>query len=192
MFEFFKQLDTHLFLYLNGFNSPFWDKLMWQISGTIIWVPVYAIILFFIYKKLRWNGFISFFILLLIILVADQGSVHLFKNVFQRLRPCHQPEISNLVHLVNGKCGGQYGFVSSHAANTFAFAMFVYHFFNNTFVSIFIFTWAFIVSYSRIYLGVHYPFDIICGALYGMLVGYAFFLFHQFVIQKYTIRKKPD
>jgi undecaprenyl-diphosphatase len=191
MIEFLKHIDTHLFLFLNGLNSPFWDSIMWNISKTTIWIPLYVIILFFIFKQLKLKGFITFSILILLIVISDQGSVILFKNVFHRLRPCHQPEIANLVHLVNGNCGGQFGFISSHAANTFAFAMFVALFFKNRFFSAFIFIWACIVSYSRIYLGVHYPFDVIGGATFGMLVGFSFFWLHQLILNKYIKRKKP-
>ncbi len=191
MIEFLNRIDTQLFLFLNGLNNPFWDNIMWHVSITISWIPLYAVILFYIFRQLKWRGFITFFILILLVLIADQGSVHLFKNVFHRLRPCHQAEISGLVHLVNGKCGGQYGFVSSHAANTFAFAMFVSLFFKRRFFSIVIFIWAGFVSYSRIYLGVHFPLDIIIGAMFGIVLGYTIFRFHQFVFSMYTKRKKP-
>jgi undecaprenyl-diphosphatase len=191
MIDFLDQIDRHIFLFLNGFHSPFWDLIMWNISKTEIWLPLYGIVLFFIFRTYKWKGLITFFALLLLVLVSDQGSVHLFKNVFQRLRPCHQPELAGLVHLVNGKCGGQFGFISSHASNTFAFAMFVSFFFMNKPLAWFIFGWAAIVSYSRIYLGVHYPFDIIGGAIYGILAGYVVFKFHQLAFAKYWKIKKP-
>lgn len=105
--------------------------------------------------------------------MADQTSVKLFKDVFERLRPCHQPTIAHLVHVVNDHCGGQYGFVSSHAANTFAFAAFLGGVFAQKvkWFSCVLWVWAAIVAYSRIYLGVHYPGDIIGGALLGILIG---------------------
>lgn len=108
-----------------------------------------------------------------LIVLSDQLSVHAFKNVIHRLRPCHNPEIQSIVHLLNGRCGGSYGFVSSHAANVFALAMFLYLFFRakiNRF-GIWIFAWAAVVAYSRVYAGVHYPGDIIVGALLGAGIG---------------------
>jgi len=126
-----------------------------------------------------------FFILLgiaLCVLLADQLSVHLFKNVFQRLRPSHEPELTGMVHLVRDYRGGNWGFVSSHAANTFAIATFLSLIFKNRKFWIILFSWCIIVSYTRIYLGVHYPGDIFGGALLGMVIGWGnskltFFLF---------------
>ncbi len=191
MLDFLNKVDTWLFLLINGLHSSFFDKIMWYISDTVIWIPLYAIVLFFVFKKLKIQGFITFVFLILLIVLTDQGSVLLFKNVFHRLRPCHQPEIANLVHIVNGKCGGQYGFISSHAANTFAFAVFISLFFKNRKFSVFIISWAAIVSYSRIYLGVHYPFDVFVGALFGIAVAFGLFKLHQFVFTKYA-QKKPE
>jgi undecaprenyl-diphosphatase len=140
MLEFLNQIDRKLFLFLNSMNNPFWDKVMWQVSETVTWLPFYALILFFIFKKLKWKGFVTLIVLILLVLISDQGSVLLFKNVFQRLRPCHQPQIAALVHIVNGNCGGNYGFVSSHAANTFAFATFIFLFFKDARYIFFIFS----------------------------------------------------
>ncbi len=100
-------------------------------------------------------------------------SVHLFKDVFERLRPCHNPEIADKVHTLYGYCGGMYGFVSSHASNSFSLAVFSGLMLKNhyRFALILMLLWALLVSYSRIYAGVHYPGDILAGAILGSVIG---------------------
>ena len=180
MLEFLDHIDRNLFLFLNGLNSPLWDQVMWWISDRLIWLPLYLIITGWLIYRFKWKVVIILVMVALLITLSDQGSVHLFKEVFKRLRPCHEPEISGLVHLVKGHCGGKYGFISSHAANTFAIATFTLLIIRNKYYSIFIIFWATLVSYSRIYLGIHYPGDVLVGALYGFLIGvliYRLFLF---------------
>lgn len=117
-----------------------------------------------------------YFIIAVIVLIflSDKISVYWFKEVFMRYRPCHNNDIAHLIHLVDG-CGGKYGFVSSHAANTFALATFMGIFLRKHFskMLIWMLIWAAVVSYSRIYLGVHYPSDIAIGGLLGILIGYS-------------------
>jgi undecaprenyl-diphosphatase len=114
-------------------------------------------------------------LIILLITLADQSSVHLFKEVFERLRPCHNPELQEYIHLVKGHCGGKYGFISSHAANTFALAVFLKNIYRIRWLSVLLLSWATIVSYSRIYIGVHYPFDVIAGVVWGALLGYGIY-----------------
>ncbi len=164
--------DTDLFLFLNGIHSPFWDQVMWLITGKWIWIPLYLFILGWLIRDYRWRAAVLLIFVVILITLSDQSSVHLFKEIFQRLRPCHDARIAEHVHTVNGKCGGKYGFVSSHAANTFAIAVFSLLLIRNRYYSISIIAWASLVSYSRVYLGVHFPGDIIAGALLGGFVGY--------------------
>lgn len=174
MLESIHQLDTDLFLFLNELNSPFWDTIMYWISHKFFWVPFYGFLVFLLYKKYGWQKAIILTLLIIATFaLCNTLSVEAFKNVFQRLRPCHNPNISEIVHLVNDHCGGQWGFVSSHATNVFGLATITSFFLSKKikYFTFLIFFWAALVSYSRIYLGVHYPVDITCGALLGVTIG---------------------
>lgn len=174
------QWDQELFLFLNGLNAPFFDFLMYWISDKYIWVPFYAFLMALIIKSYRIEAILVAVIIALVVTMTDQSSVKLFKDVFERLRPCHEPALDGLVHTVRGRCGGQFGFVSSHAANAFGMAVLVTLLLKNHFrwIGWVLLPWAAVVAYSRVYLGVHYPGDIIVGAMLGILCGYmAFFIF---------------
>jgi len=166
-------LDHQLFLFLNGLHVGWLDPVMTFISSETGWLPFYAVLVFLVFKKYRWEGLWVLLGVAVLITCSDQLSSHVFKPVFQRLRPCHDPLIQDLVHLPYGHCGGQYGFISSHACNTFALATFIWltmrKFYKN--IGWLMFCWAAVVSYSRIYMGVHFPGDVICGAAVGMVLG---------------------
>ena len=194
MLEWINEYDTMALLYLNGKHSPFLDEVMWWISKTITWIPLYCILLILIIYRER-SYRIIFIILFVAIAVAlcDQLSV-LIKNLVQRHRPTHNVEIAELVHIVNDYRGGMYGFISSHAANVFGLAAFLSNQFKHYKWSIFLFSWAAVVSYSRIYLGVHYPLDIIFGAVLGILIGTQCYAYYAkttiFLERKMQIRKE--
>lgn len=168
-----KSWDKDFFLFLNGMHSPLWDYSMTLFTLTPVWILFYGTILFIIGKK---HGKKSLFILVaiaLMILCTDQFS-GILKHTVQRLRPSNDPAFSQLVHVFFRK-GGLYGFVSAHAANTFAIATFTTLLFRNRRYAVFIFLWATMIVYSRIYLGVHYPGDILFGAILGIGVGIGIF-----------------
>jgi len=180
MIEYLEHIDQQLFIFLNGIHSPFFDTIMWFISGKFSWIPLYAVLLFFMLKKegkFKWYALLAIVVL---ITLSDQISNHFFKEVFLRYRPSHNFDLQDNVHLVNNYRGGKYGFVSSHAANSFALATFLAFIFKNKYVFIGLLFWSVVVSYSRVYLGVHYPADVVCGGLIGSVVA----LFVYFVYQK--------
>lgn len=158
---------------------------MFWASHKYFWIPLYAFFLFLSYKHFGKKALLVGAAAILLIVLADQISVHAFKNVFMRYRPCHNLEICAQVHVNDGK-GGMYGFVSSHAANTFALAMFLSLLFKNKikYFGLAIFIWAAFVSYSRIYNGVHYPSDIVLGAVLGMGIGITVFKIYQLADKK--------
>lgn len=164
-------IDRELFLLLNGLHAAWLDPIMAFCSGKITWIPLYLLLLYAVWRRLSWKGLLVFLLAAgLMVLLADQGSV-LIKNLVQRPRPCHAPELAGLVHLPNGRCGGAYGFVSSHASNVFALALLASLVVRNSLWTCGLFLWAVLVSYSRIYMGVHYPGDVLCGALLGLVAG---------------------
>jgi undecaprenyl-diphosphatase len=167
----FERIDQQLFLFINSLNSPFFDQVMNILSGKLIWVPLYLTILVFLGIKYKRKFFIIIIFIILAATLADQSSV-IVKNIVHRLRPCHEPSIMSIVHLVNGECGGVYGFVSSHATNTFDVALLSLSFIKKRWYTISIILWASIICYSRIYLGVHYPGDVLCGAILGSFIGW--------------------
>lgn len=173
MIELIKEIDTKLFLLINSFNNGFFDHLMSFISGKITWIPLYLLILFLIIKKFGKRFWLVLMIFILTVVLSDQISVHLFKNVFLRYRPCHNELLKDIVHLVNGKCGGQYGFISSHACNTAAIATISCLIFRNYSKWLYpiMISYALLNSYSRVYLGVHYPSDVLAGIIVGAAIG---------------------
>jgi undecaprenyl-diphosphatase len=189
MIETLEQVDRQWLLWLNGHHSPFLDQLMFFVSGKVEWIPLYAFLLAVIIWKYRWKSVWIILAVIVLITLSDQVS-NLLKSGVKRFRPCKDPEIGNLVHLVNNYCRSSYGFVSGHAANSFALATFVSLLFRKKWVTVCMIIWAAVVSYSRIYLGVHYPGDVICGALIGILLASIVFfvlnLSHQYAANAET------
>lgn len=180
--------DTALFKCLNGAHDVAWDFIMWWASDKFIWIPVYLIFLFLLWKKYKSNIWLVVIFAALLVFLSDQISVHLFKNVFERLRPSHEPGLQDVIHLVNDKHGGQFGFYSSHASNVFAVAVFIIFLLDKCPGRAFlILVWAGLIGYSRIYLGLHYPGDVIAGAIMGAFLGWVVARFLKNLLSKPAI-----
>ena len=188
MIESIRDWDEKAFLWLNSFHSDGLDPIVLQLTQTITWVPLYLLLLYLIYRKDPKNMAWVIGGVMLTILLADQVSSGFMKPYFERLRPCHDPQWVGLLHSY-GRCGGLYGFVSSHAANTFGMATFLTLILRKKQKGIYwLFLYALVVSYSRIYLGVHYPLDVFFGALVGVFSAY--FSWAVVVLLKRKIIKK--
>lgn len=187
---FLQELDKNIFLFLNGLHNGFFDQVMYCISEKVTWIPLYALLLFLIFRRYRWMGLVILLLVVVQVTLSDQLSV-LMKNTFMRPRPCHEPALEGLVHIVRGYCGGKYGFVSSHAANTFALATFMTFLLGDKlrWMLPLMFTYSGLNAYSRIYLGVHYPGDVIFGALLGVLIGMFVWLLWKWINRLFPIRK---
>ena len=195
-FNFFKEfilwlsdIDARLLLIVNGAHSPFFDSVMWCISGRWIWVPFYAVLAYMLFRRMSWKrASICLVTIGLIILAADQTCATLIRPEIGRLRPANlNNPLSSFVHVVNGYRGGRYGFPSCHAANTFALAVFMSLVIRHKWFTVMIFSWAFVVSYSRMYLGVHYFGDLFCGATIGSLFAVLFYYLQNYLFKRLNI-----
>lgn len=176
-------LDQQLFLFLNSFHSPFFDEVMWIISARVTWIPLYIAILVALGIKYKKKFLIIILMIIIAVLLSDRISFYI-KNGVERLRPSHEPAIEGLVHIVKGYSGGLYGFVSAHASNAFMVAVLSLSLIRKKWFTYSIIFWALLVGYSRIYLGVHYPGDVLCGSILGVLIGWSVIRLYGFIDRK--------
>src|SRR5699024_5876070 len=174
MLENIKQFDTELFIVLNGKNHFFLDPIMYLASDKLFLVPFYLLIFLLILKAYKRKSILIYFFIGLLITISVQISSSIFKPLTKRLRPSHEPALADIVNISEAGPGGLYGFVSGHATNSFALFVFLFCILDNRFnwLKYTLCFWAILVSYSRIYVGVHYPGDVLAGALLGSLIGF--------------------
>ena len=174
MFENILELDRELLIFLNNLGSDNWDVFWFLITNKLTYFPLYALLLYMMAKDLSKKGFILLVVTLATMVTFTDQVTNLFKDGFERLRPCAQKGVVELLRL--GDCSG-YGFFSGHSSNTMALAIFVIFVLKSRFryyVWLMI-PWSMTVGYSRIYIGKHYPLDVICGLAFGVVSGYLFY-----------------
>ena len=181
MLEYLNDIDTTALLAINGWHGTFQDVLWWMVSAKWASVLMALALLWVLLHQNRRHALLVLAMLVLAFVCADQISSGLIKHLVERLRPSREPSPGNLVHIVNDYRGGMYGFVSSHAANAFAAATLLSFIIRHRVVALSLFTWALMQCYSRVYLGVHYPGDILGGIVVGVLVGWLIWLLMRWI-----------
>lgn len=168
------EIDTDIFLSINQMHSTFFDHFMSTYSGKWVWIPMYAAIWYVMLRNFHWKVTLLCMIgLALTITFADQVCATLMRPYVERLRPSNlNNPLSEMVHIVNGRRGGRFGFPSCHAANSFGPAFFIFFLFRKRWLTLFMMAWALLTCYSRVYLGVHYPGDLLVGTLVGLTGAY--------------------
>lgn len=193
MLDYLINIDSQLLLFFNSYHTPFMDNFMMLFSGRFVWVPMYAVILLILFKKFK-PATAALFVLGLVaaITLADQTCATFIRPAVQRLRPSNlENPLSEFVNIVNGYRGGSYGFPSCHAANSFALAAFLILVVRRRVFVWFILTWAAVNCYSRMYLGVHYPGDILVGGLIGAFFG-AMCYYGVSAVCRYLLKAKAE
>jgi undecaprenyl-diphosphatase len=185
MLQLLDDIDKWLFLVINGLHHPFLDQFFVIVTAKWTWIPFYAILAYVIFKHHKQSFFLIVLSVVVAITLSDQVASSIIKPLAERLRPCHETELQNRVHIVNDYCGGRFGFVSSHAANVFALATLLMLILEQRRLTILLFVWASLVSLSRVYLGVHYPGDIIGGALIGSGISVIVYKLYHLMSKKF-------
>ena len=176
MKEIIYNLDLDLFYFINqGLRNDFFDIIMPFLRAKYTWIPLYAVILYFIFKKYKTKGFIITGFAIITILISDQLSSSLIKPFFERARPCNNYYFEDWINLPIGK-GSGWSFVSSHASNHFALAFYFSYFLGGfrgkLYIALIFFVWASLISFAQVYIGFHYPVDVFCGALLGISIAF--------------------
>ena len=187
MIEQLLEYDTELFLFLNNLGSSTWDALWLIITDKLTFIPLYAVLLFLLYKKYGLKSLLVFVIVVALMITFTDQITNVFKRGFQRPRPCGEANLIDQMRFIAVRCG-KYGFFSGHSSNSMAAAVFAGlmlkpYYKNLFFILLF---WSAVVAYSRIYVGVHYPLDIVCGLTFGAISGFIFYKLAKYLLKRFV------
>jgi len=184
MLEKIQELDTSLLVYLNGLGSETYDKFWLIITSQLNWTPFFLLLFFLIYKKIGGRQTLYLLLFIAVLIAFTDQACNLCKRTFERLRPCNEPSLQSIIRIVQVR--KSFSFFSGHAANTMAVATFLYLVLRRYFKYLgFLFLWPLIFAYSRIYLGLHYPGDILSGYFFGALFGFLMYLLYRKLKPRY-------
>jgi len=189
MFEQLVQYDKELFLFLNNLGNTTWDGFWLFMTNKWSSVPVYFLLAGLFYKSYGLKRTLLLMVTVVLLITVTDQLANFFKYGVQRLRPCYDEELNGLMRLVKNSCGGKLGYFSAHASNSFAVAFLFTYLLKEKFkyIGFFLITWACLVSYSRIYIGVHFPLDVITGAFIGLIFSWLFVKLYIFVSYKFSL-----
>lgn len=191
MLEQLVELDHNIFLYLNGLGNESWDAFWMAYTAKFHWIPFYALLAYLMYKRLNSKMFILTLIVIVFMITFTDQVTNLFKAGVGRLRPCHNAHLIDQMRLVKPWCGGQFGYFSGHSSNSMAVAVFAGLLLRDRYkyiVFILLF-WAALMGYSRIYIGVHFPLDVISGFIFGALSGFGFYKLDKYLQKRFIYNK---
>lgn len=189
MLDFLIHKDIELFIYLNNLGSIQWDGFWLFITNKFTAIPLYVFLLFLTYKLVGFKRMLIVLLFAILLVALSDQTANLFKYSFKRLRPCHNNDIASIIRIVKEGCGGLYGYFSGHAINSMAIAVFFGLLLKNKYKYLFtiLIFWAVIIAYSRIYVGVHYPLDVLTGMLFGLVYGFIFYKLLIYFLRKINI-----
>jgi undecaprenyl-diphosphatase len=187
MWEALLEWDQELFLWLNGLGSPGWDEFWLMLSDKWTAIPLYLLLLIVAFRQFGGKRTLILLVFIALLITCTDQLANFFKYGIGRLRPCHDTDIGSAVRLVKASCGGRFGFFSAHAANAFGVAAFFVVLWGRKHLwwGTLLLFWAILVGYSRIYLGVHFPLDVISGFIAGGFLGWIFARLYVFALQKW-------